>query len=270
MTISNNVLIGSDIIRMDCSKNKKPFSPPLPDTIVIHFTAGSNARSSAQFLCTPSLQASAHLVVGRDASVYQLVPFNIVSWHAGISHYAGRNGLNQYAIGIELDNEGPLVKQGTSYYSEATKKYYPESDVIFAKHRNETVPRYWHKFTDIQVQKCKEICQVLIATYVIKTIVGHEEIAPNRKMDPGPAFPLDLFRHELLPTVYPAPGVVLRTGTVTASTLNIRVGPGVVFGLAGSSLPNGTTVTILDEKDGWYKVKTTIEGWVSGDYIRLN
>jgi N-acetylmuramoyl-L-alanine amidase len=270
MMISNNVFTGNDIIRMECSKNKTPFSPPFPDTIVIHFTAGSSALSSAQYLCTQGLQASAHLVVGRDATVYQLVPFNIISWHAGVSRYAGRNGLNQYAIGIELDNEGPLVKQGSKYYSEATKKFYPESDVILARHRNETTPRYWHKYPDIQVLKCKEICRVLITKYGIRTIVGHEEIAPNRKSDPGPAFPLDQFRLELLPAVNTGQPGILRTGTVTASSLNIRIGPGTTFAKAGPALPMGTLVTILDEMSGWYKVLTDIEGWVRQDYIKLN
>ena len=63
--------------------------------IVLHYTAGTSAESSALFLTRPDVSASAHLVIGRDGEVFQLVPFNIEAWHAGKSWYAGRGGLNR-------------------------------------------------------------------------------------------------------------------------------------------------------------------------------
>ena len=80
--------------------------------IVLHYTAGTSAESSALFLTRPDVSASAHVVIGREGEVFQLVPFNIEAWHAGKSWYAGRGGLNRYSIGIELDNLGKLRFSG--------------------------------------------------------------------------------------------------------------------------------------------------------------
>ena len=80
--------------------------------IVLHYTAGTSAESSALFLTRPDVSASAHVVIGREGEVFQLVPFNIEAWHAGKSWDAGRGGLNRYSIGIELDNLGKLRFSG--------------------------------------------------------------------------------------------------------------------------------------------------------------
>ena len=69
-----------------------------PDMIVLHYTAGTSAESSALFLPRPDVSASAHVVIGREGEVFQLVPFNIEAWHAGKSWYAGRGGLNRYSL----------------------------------------------------------------------------------------------------------------------------------------------------------------------------
>ena len=82
-----------------------------PEYIVIHYTAGGNAKGAVGWLCNPASKVSAHLVIGRDGSVTQLVPFDRVAWHAGISQWEGRTGLNAYSIGIELDNAGRLVRK---------------------------------------------------------------------------------------------------------------------------------------------------------------
>ena len=77
-------------------------------------------------------------------------------------------------------------------------KIYKEDEVIKAVHRNQTVARYWHAYTDKQIAVVEEICRVLVEAYPIKDILGHEEISPNRKIDPGPAFPLDKLRRLIL------------------------------------------------------------------------
>ena len=94
-----------------------PFAPGLPDTIVIHYTAGANAESAIHTLCDRERKVSAHLVVGRDGAVTQLLPFNIVGWHAGRSLWRERTSLNQYSIGIEIDNAGQLSERDGRYES---------------------------------------------------------------------------------------------------------------------------------------------------------
>ena len=80
-----------------------------PEYLVMHYTAGSSAESAVAWLCNPEAKASAHLVIGRDGSITQLAAFNRSAWHAGQSRWAGRNSLNAFSIGIELDNAGKLV-----------------------------------------------------------------------------------------------------------------------------------------------------------------
>ncbi|MDH5180287.1 MAG: 1,6-anhydro-N-acetylmuramyl-L-alanine amidase AmpD [Gammaproteobacteria bacterium] len=102
-----------------------------------------------------TLQVSSHLLIRRDGEVIQFVPFHKRAWHAGESTFQGRVRCNDFAIGIELE--------GT-----------------------DTVP-----FTDIQYQKLHEITCSLRKAYpaiVKEHIVGHSDIAPQRKTDPGPAF----------------------------------------------------------------------------------
>ncbi len=123
---------------MSCPKNTEKFTAGLPDTVVIHYTAGRDAESSAKFLCS-EVKASAHLVIGRDGKIIQLVPFNTISWHAGVSAYGARQGLNKYSIGIELDNAGILQKTGNEYKAWFGRSY-PENEVMYATHRNENNP----------------------------------------------------------------------------------------------------------------------------------
>ena len=65
-----------------------------PDTIVLHYTGGPTLISAQRTLTSPRVSASAHLIIGRDGEIVQLAPFNIVTWHAGRSSYAGRSGYN--------------------------------------------------------------------------------------------------------------------------------------------------------------------------------
>ena len=109
-SIVNHRLMGGGVVHLVSAKNTRRLEGP--DMIVLHYTAGTSAESSALFLTRPDVSASAHVVIGREGEVFQLVPFNIEAWHAGKSWYAGRGGLNRYSIGIELDNLGKLRFSG--------------------------------------------------------------------------------------------------------------------------------------------------------------
>lgn len=106
MEILKHRLVDGGVEHFVCPKNKRKLEGP--DTIVLHYTAGVNARSSAEFLARDEVKASAHVVIGRDGKVFQLVPFDTEAWHAGRSLYKGRANLNRCSLGIELDNLGRL------------------------------------------------------------------------------------------------------------------------------------------------------------------
>src|SRR5687767_14113752 len=84
------------------------FPASLPDTVVIHYTAGTTLRGAVSTLCHAASKASAHLVIDRDGSIVQLVALDTIAWHAGASRHLSRSGLNQFSIGIELVNAGKL------------------------------------------------------------------------------------------------------------------------------------------------------------------
>ncbi len=107
------------------------------------------------------LTVSAHLLIERDGAVTQFVPFGARAWHAGASQFRGRDNCNDFSIGIELE--------GT-----------------------DTVP-----YTDIQYQQLARITALLRQAFpgiVPDHIVGHSDVAPGRKSDPGPAFDWQRYR----------------------------------------------------------------------------
>ena len=261
-----------DITQLDCPKNTKVFERGQPDTIIIHYTAGRDGESSAKYLVKDNVKASAHMVLDRSGHIYQLVPFNTVSWHAGKSSYNGRFGFNQFSIGIEIDNAGILEPVGDKFKSWFGKTYAAE-EVIKAKHRNESIERFWHTYTEEQINLTQEICELLMETYpTITAILGHEEISPDRKKDPGPAFPLDKLRNLFMESREEETPIAVEgnDGRVNVDLLNIRELPSIQSELAGAPLEKDTKVTILTEHDGWYKIATKKEGWVASKYVSFD
>ena len=180
-SIVNHRLMGDRVVHLVSAKNTRHLEGP--DMIVLHYTAGTSAESSALFLTRPDVSDSAHLVIGRDGEVFQLVPFNIEAWHAGKSWYAGRGGLNRYSIGIELDNLGKLRFSGNLFIAECGRVVTP--DEVYTDCSGDS-PTYWHRYTARQIRVLREICTLLEETYPIRDVVGHSVITP-RKIDPGPA-----------------------------------------------------------------------------------
>lgn len=160
-----------------------------PRLIVLHSTNSRNLESSVKWLTNPASKQSTHLLIGRDGKVEQIVPFNSKAWHSGMSFWKGVKNLNKISIGISLVNAGSLREQGGSYrawFGEA----YPKSEVLRARHKLEKEETWWHEFTPAQLKAVEEICSVLVKKYGITEILGHDDISPARKRDPGPAFPL--------------------------------------------------------------------------------
>ena len=180
-SIVNHRLVGGGVIHVVCEKNRRGLGEP--DMIILHYTGGTSAMSSAKFLARSDVKASAHVVIGRDGQVIQLVPFNIEAWHAGKSSYGGRSELNHYSIGIELDNLGQLRLEGGKLVAECGREV-PVKEV-YTEDSGE-VPTYWHDYTDVQMRVLNEVYGLLVDTYPIRDIVGHSDVT-SRKVDPGPA-----------------------------------------------------------------------------------
>jgi len=245
--------------------------PLEPKYLVIHYTAGRNADESVRWLSNAGAGASAHLVIGRDGTVTQLVPFDRVAWHAGISSWEGLRGLNRHSIGIELDNAGRLEQKGGRWCAWFGNPY-PDDEVMEAAHKHETRACGWHTYTPEQIESALEVSAMLIRKYDLLDVVGHEDIAPGRKSDPGPAFPMGSFRARLLGRSADRP---VRFETTTF--LNVREGPGTAHPkLAAGPLPPGTAVQVLDAHGSWRLVDVEgevsgdndVQGWVHGGFLR--
>jgi len=138
---------------------KKIRSRNMIKTIVIHYTGMQSERESINRLCNTKAKVSCHFLINQSGTVYRMVGENHIAWHAGKSCWGKFKNLNRNSIGIELVNKG--------------HKYGYEN------------------FKKKQLLSLIKICTSLIKKYKIKkkNIVGHSDIAPLRKIDPGEKFP---------------------------------------------------------------------------------
>jgi N-acetyl-anhydromuramyl-L-alanine amidase AmpD len=169
-----------------------------PRYIVIHDTAsGLKDDGDIAWLTDKASKVSAHVVVSREGKVTQLVPFNVVAWHAGQSQWKGLKFLNSYAVGIEIDNPGKLQKVSEGVYKNDivtidTNKN-PSLKVSYAK-TSAHGAGYWLEYTSEQIETVKRLCTALCVEYRIEDILTHWMISPGRKIDTNPTYPLDKLR----------------------------------------------------------------------------
>lgn len=118
------------------------------------FTNTLDVDCYPDFADLKNLHVASHLFVRRDGTIVQFVPFHKRAWHAGESSFAGRSSCNDFSVGIELEG---IDSDG---------------------------------FTNQQYHQLIQVCELLIETYSIprKNVVGHSDIAPGRKTDPGSGF----------------------------------------------------------------------------------
>jgi len=169
-----------------------------PLYLVIHYTAGVNYQGAVQHFLKPEAKASAHLVIGRNGEIVQMVNFNLIAWHAGASAWGDLTMLNRYSIGIELANAGYLKRTAEGNWITYTGKIIPPGEVILATHKNQQREVGWQIFPQAQLDALEEVATALHSKYQFRDILGHDDIAPMRKVDPGPAFPTDGFRSRVL------------------------------------------------------------------------
>lgn len=135
---------------------------PTVDTVVLHYTGMKSAQAAIKRLCDPKAEVSAHYLVEENGVTHLLVDPTTRAWHAGVSYWQGREGLNHSSIGIELVNPG---------------------------HEFGYVP-----FPTEQISSLVELLTELKTEFAIpiSRFIGHSDIAPARKMDPGEYFPWEL------------------------------------------------------------------------------
>ena len=179
-------------VRFQQTRNISP-GEITPKYLIIHYSASPSLDGTVDWLCRPDSGVSAHIVIGRDGEVVQIAKFNQKAWHCGLSEWNGEEGMNDRSIGIELIGLGYVRKDKDGKFWKGGREV-PIEEVKLATHKNETDPRYWHKYTDEQIEVCKNVAREIFHAYNLKEILGHDDIAPTRKTDPGPLFPMDELR----------------------------------------------------------------------------
>lgn len=167
---------------------------------VVHYAVTESAGATAAVLKAREY-VSCHLSIDKTGRVIQHVPFNRVAWHCGASSYNGRPDCNKFSLGIEIGNPGPLLKMPDGTYQTSYGKLW-EGGVLQALHKNDKAGRgwrFWAEYSQTELDLCAHICTLWKLEYGIVDIVGHDEIAPGRKSDPGPAFPIDWLRGVVFP-----------------------------------------------------------------------
>lgn len=235
-----------------------------PTLLVMHYTAsGLGGEGDAKHMCNPAAKASAHVVVDAAGKMFQIVPFNKKAWHAGVSIWRGKKNCNDYSIGIEVDNWGILTKRGDGSFASWTGTPVPANQVIHAKNKR-GIDGYWQAYPEAQLRAVQELTEAILEAYPsIREVVGHEDIAPGRKTDPGPAFPLQRYAN-LVGGRGDAPD---QTRTVQANQLNLREAASPTADVL-AVLTKGTQVTVLYDGGDWSQVKAgDKQGWVADQWL---
>ncbi|WP_439331663.1 N-acetylmuramoyl-L-alanine amidase [Pelagivirga sediminicola] len=163
-----------------------------PDMLVLHFTKMATAEAAVDRLCDPQAGVSCHYVIGEDGTLWQLVDEAQRAWHAGRGSWDGAGDVNSRSIGIELANRGN------------------------------------HPFAEPQMRVLEALMGGIMARWHIRPerVIGHSDMAPDRKDDPGPHFDWRRLALQGL-AVWPAPGAGADPARFRA--LSERIGYGAEF-----------------------------------------
>ena len=126
-----------------------------PNFVVIHHTAQESVDQTLKTFTLPRTQVSAHYVIGKDGTIYNMLNDYYRAWHGGVGKWGNNTDLNSSSIGIELDNTGE------------------------------------EEFSNLQIESLLQLLKVLKEKYTIPdaNFIGHSDIAPSRKVDPNSNFP---------------------------------------------------------------------------------
>lgn len=130
-----------------------------PDILLLHYTGMKSGPEALARLCDPEAKVSAHYLIEEDGRVFSLVPEAARAWHAGIASWEGESDINSRSIGIELVNPGHEFG--------------------------------YRPFPDAQVESLIALSNAILERHAIapRRVLGHSDVAPLRKEDPGELFP---------------------------------------------------------------------------------
>jgi len=142
------------------SPNCEPRPEGMPvDMLVIHYTGMRSAEEALQRMCDPAAKVSAHYCIDENGTITRLVAEDMRAWHAGVSSWRGHDDVNSRSIGIELVNPGHEFG--------------------------------YREFPEVQVTTLILLASAILRRHAIpaRNVVGHSDVAPSRKQDPGELFP---------------------------------------------------------------------------------
>lgn len=139
------------------NQDDRPDGMPV-DMLILHYTDMESGEAAIARLRDPVAKVSSHYVVEEDGSIFRLVPEHRRAFHAGISHWRGHDTLNGRSIGIEVVNPGHSCG--------------------------------YRPFPALQMAALCDLCLEILARWPIpaRNVVGHSDVAPDRKIDPGELF----------------------------------------------------------------------------------
>ena len=180
-----------------------------PDMIVLHYTGMQTGAAALARLCDPQAKVSSHYLVEEDGRVFRLVPEERRAWHAGLSFWKGETDCNSASIGIEIVNPGHEFG--------------------------------YRDFPDAQIEAVIGLLDAIRSRWDVPDarILGHSDIAPDRKQDPGEKFPwkrLAEAGHGLWIEPPPAPGAPLVEGEDGVGVFALQAG---LFRLGYNTPPSG-------------------------------
>lgn len=167
-------LIHRDCPSPNCNERQLPIS-----MVVLHYTGMQTMQEALDRLCDPAAEVSAHYLIDEDGTVIRLVPEDKRAWHAGRSYWRGITDVNSASIGIELVNPGHEFG--------------------------------YRPFTDAQMESLVPLLSSIMARHNIDpaNVVGHSDVAPARKQDPGELFEWELLARYGLALPTPKPRIRL-------------------------------------------------------------
>lgn len=131
----------------------------IPKYIILHYTAMNSSLQALKYLCDANNRVSSHFLISKSGKIYELVDIKYRAWHAGLSYWKKNKDINSNSIGIEIDNSGHHL--------------------------------LFEEYPDKQINELKKLIIFLKKNYHIEdfNILGHSDISPYRKIDPGEKLP---------------------------------------------------------------------------------
>ena len=196
---------------------------------IVHDDEGASMAGTESWIMNPSSKVSYHVLIGKKGEVTQFVDFDKRAWHAGVSSWKGLNNINDYGIGLSMQN------------------------------RNK------EPYTEAQIAKAIEVAKVINDHYKLEEWTGHKNISPNRKSDPHNGFPWERFREGLKDSseskvlYVTADTLNVRSGAGTVHDVVTRVNKGDKLHQL-SPIKDGWVEVLVCESN--------VKGFVSATYVK--